>query len=81
MYLPREGNSLPDVGNCADPRHCPLDAQPEAGMHEGPVLPEIEIPAVGWDRVLLPDPPMPLVIVLALGPSMISFLPAPDSHW
>src|SRR5213593_3972260 len=71
MYLPREGNSLPDVGNSADPRDCPLDTQPEAGMHEGPVLPEIEIPTVGLGiESLLPDPrEQLLVIVLALGPS------------
>ena len=52
----------------ADPGHGPLDAEPEAGVHEGAVLPEVEVPAVrlGIEPLLLDPREQPVVVVLAL---------------
>ena len=44
--LAGERDRLADVRDAADPRHGPLDAQPESGMDERAVLPEIEVPAI-----------------------------------
>src|SRR5262245_15008001 len=69
MDLPRECDRLPDVRDPADPGDGPLQAQPEAGMDEAAVLPEVQIPLVGGGvESLLPDPRNQLVVVvLALG--------------
>src|SRR5690606_40478632 len=53
---PRERDHLPDVRPAGDPGDRALDAEPEAGVWEGPVLPEVEVPAVAvLGQALLAD--------------------------
>jgi hypothetical protein len=35
--------------DAANPPDCPLEAEPEPGMHERSVFPQVEVPAVGFD--------------------------------
>ena len=68
MDLPRKRDRLPDVGDSADPGDRPLEPEPEAGVHEGAVLPEVEVPAVrlGIEPLLLDPGEQPVVVVLPL---------------
>ena len=68
MNLPGERDRLADMRDSADPCHRSLDPEPEAGVHERPVLPQVEVPAVrGWIEALAQDPrEQPVVVVLAL---------------
>ena len=68
MNLSGESNTLSHVRHAADPGDGPLDAESEAGVDEGSVFPQIEVPTVGI-RVesLFFDPgEQAVVIVLAL---------------
>src|SRR5512147_985246 len=71
MHHPRERDRLAQVGEPADPRDRALESQPEARVHEGAVLAQVEVPAVGLLREpLLPDAVDQLVVVvLALAPA------------
>src|ERR1041384_5945978 len=63
--LARKRDRLPDMGNPADPRHRPLHSEPETGMHERSILPEIEIPPVGRRvQALRLDPRQQAVVIV-----------------
>lgn len=46
MNLTGKGDDLANVRHAGDPGNGPLESEPEARMDEGPILSEVEVPAV-----------------------------------
>ena len=46
MHLTWKGDRFPHVRYAADPRHDTLNTHPKPRMHEGTVLPEVQLPVV-----------------------------------
>src|SRR6266568_3014910 len=53
VQRPWKSDRLADMRDAADPRDRALDAEPESGVHERAVLPQIQIPRVRLFRQLL----------------------------
>ena len=68
MNLSGESNTLSHVRHAADPGDGPLDAESEAGVDEGSVFPQIEIPAVPFriESLFLDPGEQAVVVVFAL---------------
>src|SRR5256885_1380872 len=65
VQRPRKCDRLANVWDAADPRDRTLDAEPEARVHERPVLPEIQVPAVRLlGQLVLADAREQLVVVV-----------------
>jgi hypothetical protein len=56
------------MGYAADPGHRPFDAQSETGVHEGPILPKVQIPPVslGVEPLFLDSTEQLVVVVFPL---------------
>src|SRR2546423_1084843 len=65
VQRPRKCDRLANVWDAADPRDRTLDAEPETRVHERPVLPEIQVPAVRLlGQLVLADAREQLVVVV-----------------
>src|ERR1043166_2163092 len=67
-HHPRESTRLSDVRQPANPRDCPLQAESKSRMHEGSVLPQVEVPAIRIHRqpLFLDAVDQLVVVILAL---------------
>src|SRR5690349_1367293 len=65
IHQSRESARFANVRRSADPRDRPLEPQSKTGVHERPVLPEVEIPPIRIERqAFLLDPVKQLVVVI-----------------
>jgi len=75
LYSVRGNAIASDVRDPTDPRHRAFDAEPEARMHERPVLAKIQVPAVCVERQPLGLDPRGQLIVVVLALTASDDLP------
>ena len=68
VHHPGKQRSFPDVLQPADPRYGALEPEPESGVRERPVLPQLQVPVLGVERqpLVLDARDQLVVIIFAL---------------